>query len=196
MERGWTLARATSLGAISLLLIAWLSACAPQASAPTRPAATQSGPERTGTPAASTAVTADASQPRDAEAAVAWRELRDRAPADVFVLKPSYLPTEIGSIVSYIYSFEPSSEGWRYSVGYRGPSGVNVTFILGAVNAGFAERQEAITVRGQTGTLLISSQFPQLQTTWTEHGRRYYIQANGITSEEMRKIATGLVEER
>jgi hypothetical protein len=181
---------------MSLLLIAWLSACAPQSPAATLPAATQSGSERNGTPAASPAFTADAPQPHDAEAAVAWRELREHSPADLVVLRPSYLPSGIGSTVSYSYSYGPSSEGSRYSVGYRGTPGVNVNFILGLVNSGFAERQEAITVRGQTGTLLISSQFPQLQVTWSERGLRYYIQANGITSEEMRKIATGLVEER
>jgi hypothetical protein len=96
--------------------------------------------------------------------------------------------------VSYTYGVSP--DGWRYGVGYRGPSGRSVNFILGPVNSGFAERQEPITVRGQNGQLLISSQFPQHQVTWTESGRRYYIQANGIAVEDVRRIAAGLSEER
>lgn len=149
------------------------------------------GPQTSPTPSLITP--ADASQPREAVPVAAWRDLRQRFPNEVAVIRPTHLPSNLGPTVAYSYS--SSANDWRYGVGYRGPSGVGVTFVLGLVNSGFAERQEPITVRGQRGLLLISSQFPQLQVTWTESDRRYYIQANGITTEEIRRIAAGLIDE-
>lgn len=131
--------------------------------------------------------------PRDADASVGWKELRLQIPADIAVLRPTYLPSGLSSTVTYSYA--SGSEGWRYGVGYRGSSGTNVSFILGLANSGFAERQEPITVRGQSGLLLVSSQFPRLQITWVENVRRYYIQANGITEEEIQRIAAGLTDQ-
>ena len=112
----------------------------------------------------------------------------------VVVVRPTFLPPTLGPTVSY--RFESAPEGWNYAVGYNAGSSANVSFILGPVNSGFAEQQEQITVRGQSGLLLISTQFPRLQVTWMERGRRYYIQANGISTEDMRRIAAGLTEER
>ena len=112
----------------------------------------------------------------------------------VLVVRPTFLPPSLGPTVSY--RFENAPEGWNYGVGYNAGSSANVSFILGPVNSGFAEQQEQIIVRGHAGLLLVSSQFPRLQVTWMEGGRRYYIQANGISIEDMRRIAAGLIEER
>lgn len=137
---------------------------------------------------------ADGSVPREADAAAAWTDLRRRLPAELAVIRPTYLPPELGPTVSYTFFRAP--EGWNYGVGYRSGSGTTITFILGPVNSGFPDRQEQITVRGQSGLLLISSQSPRLQVTWLEGDRRYYIQANGISTDDLRRIAAGLTDER
>jgi hypothetical protein len=141
----------------------------------------------------STATTAVGAGPRDADASVAWQQLRQQVPADIAVVRPTYLPSGLPLTVTYTYA--SGSEGWRYAVAYRAASETTVTFILGLVNSGFAERQESITVRGQSGLLAVSSQFPRLQITWVENGRRYYIQANGITEDDIKRIAAGLIEQ-
>lgn len=182
-----------------VLVVLVLAACAsPGPVVRSAPPVSTTAPTTTSAfPTASTVSTgsaADGSVPRDAEASAAWRDLRQRLPAVVAVVRPTFLPPSLGPTVSYTFVNAP--EGWNYGVGYRAGSSANVSFILGPVNSGFAEGQEQITVRGQSGLLLISSQFPRLQVTWMEGGRRYYIQGNGISTEEMRRIAAGLTEER
>jgi hypothetical protein len=124
-----------------------------------------------------------------------WAAARSQLPADIAVLKPTFLPARF-SDPPWLLSLFNDSFGPRYYIGY-GAKGESLIFYLGSANSAQPTSTEPITIRGVNGTLGTTASWPAIQAIWMENGRPYIIQdSSAMTRDELLKIVAGLVEVR
>jgi len=121
-----------------------------------------------------------------------WAAARAQLPATVAVLRPTYLPSRFRDPPWLLSLFDSPQLGPRYLIGYRAGA-ESLHFALGPVNSSPPTFREPTTIRGTSGMLMTSQDWPAIGAYWTEGGHPYAIQDGSIaTREEILRIISAL----
>jgi hypothetical protein len=121
-----------------------------------------------------------------------WAAARAQLSSSVAVLRPTYLPPRFRNPPWLLSVFDTPINGPRYLIGYA--SGTeSLHFVLGASNSAAPTSSTAIDLRGVSGMLQTTTNWPAIGVYWTEGGSHYAIQDGSIaTRDEMLRIIRGL----
>jgi hypothetical protein len=176
----------------AFLLLAALAACTPSADLRATPTTVAVSPTPIASPVAN-----GVSMPTRVPAAQAWRLVRRSVPASALVIRPTWLPPALAVVdptVSYAYATGEERAGYRYGVGYVTGT-TTIVFAAGAVNSGPPKATETTTIRGMSAQVTSTDTWPNLQVAWTERGNLFTVQANGVSKDELLRVAAELQEE-
>lgn len=120
-----------------------------------------------------------------------WAYVRGRLPAEVLVLRPTWLPA--GFTPAPIPATAGNLDGPAYCVAYIAGAARSIRFCLGPVNGAPPDTTEPVRVRGIAGILTTSAQWtPRIGVFWKEGGGDYSVLGNGVTPAELLRSVDGL----
>ena len=121
-----------------------------------------------------------------------WAAVRAQLPTSVAVLRPMYLPSRFRNPPWLLSVFDSPTSGPRYFIGYVSGN-ESLHFVLGPTNSSQPTSSTVIDIRGVSGMLQTTADWPAIGVYWTEGGSHYAIQDGSIaTRDEILRIVQAL----